>query len=240
MSETKLGDLDAFGKACLAYLKGARDENIEVFSSISEKDIIPVNYLFRTYNQMPKLEQIALKKVKGNVLDVGAGAGCHSLWLKSNGYQVTSLDFSQGAAQSMIEQGLENVIQSNFFELELTEKFDTLLLLMNGIGISGTLDQLPKFLEKCFSFLNPTGQVLLETADLNYLLDEGESDIDEYGDYLGEVEYKMTYKNAETDWFDWLYIDTKRLKSICDQMGLNMEIVYQGENSNYLIRITKT
>lgn len=202
MSEPILRELDAFGKACLTYLKGKRNENIEVFSSISEEDIIPIDYLFRSYSQMPKLEQIALKKAKGRVLDVGAGAGCHSLWLKSKGYEVVSVDFSLGAVQTMKKQGLENVIQSNFFDLKLEKKFDTLLLLMNGLGIAGTLDKLPQFFEKCFNLLSTKGQILLETADLNYLLEDGESDIDQFGNYLGEVAYKMKYKKAETNWFD--------------------------------------
>lgn len=230
---------DPFGNACLSYLEGNRGEEIIVFCSVTEEDVIPVDYLFRPYNEMPGIEQIALSHCSGKVLVVGAGAGCHSIWLQDKGLDVTSIDVSPGAVKTMKQFGLKNVYLQDFYKLDESIKFDTVISLMNGVGIAGDLDSLPMFLNKCSSLVKDNGQILLDSTDLNYLIEEEEVDYNTNADYIGELEYQMSFENSETDWFKWLYIDKEKLKTICESLKLKPEVLLEGGNNNYLIKITK-
>lgn len=231
---------DPFGNACLSYLNGNRGLEITVFCNITEEDVIPVDYLFRTYNQMPEIEQAALQECKGKVLVIGAGSGCHSIWLQDKGLDVTSIELSEGAIECMHQFGLKKVLLQDFYSLEETTKYDTVISLMNGVGIAGDLEGLPLFLSKCTSLLAKNGQVLLDSTDLNYLIaEEEEVDYNTAGDYIGELEYQMTFEDSETDWFKWLYIDAPKLIEISEQQGLKAQVVLEGGDCNYLIRITK-
>jgi 2-polyprenyl-3-methyl-5-hydroxy-6-metoxy-1,4-benzoquinol methylase len=72
---------DLFGKAILDFQTNNSPKDIITETNISDADEMSVAYLFRDYNEMPKLEQKALQLAKGKVLDVGCGAGSHSLYL---------------------------------------------------------------------------------------------------------------------------------------------------------------
>ena len=75
--------LDLFGKALWDYYKKKGSNKIITWTSLTEEDPILLSYFFRSFDEMPKLEQKALKLSKGKVLDVGCGAGSHSLYLKN-------------------------------------------------------------------------------------------------------------------------------------------------------------
>jgi len=229
---------DPFGQACLSHLEGNQGLEIEVLCNITETDIIPVDYLFRNFELMPKSERHALQKAKGKTLVVGAGAGCHSIWLQDKGIEVTSIDTSEGAVQTMKQIGLKNVYQIDFFELQETKKYDTIIALMNGIGIAGDLEGLPHFLNKCKNLLKPNGQILADSTDLKYLIENEalEYDINE-DEYIGELEYKMIFNQHETDWFKWLYIDEKKLGKIAFANGLKTKIITKDKHFNYLAQL---
>ncbi len=130
--------MDIFGKALLDYQNGNHIEDIKTFSSLDEEDTIPVPYLFRNYGEMPVIEQKALHLCRGSVLDIGCGAGSHSLYLQEKGFQVTALDSSQGAIETCKRRGVKSTQNCSIQDFK-NQKFDTLLLLMNGIGIVGLI-----------------------------------------------------------------------------------------------------
>ena len=149
---------DPLGKACIEYLKGWRNQDIVVHSDHSEDDIIPVDYLFRSYDQMPITEQVALDICTGSILDIGAGSGCHSIHLLLQGKDVRAIDTSKLAVKAMNQRGLM-AEQIDFFNFDINIKFDTVLALMNGTGIGGTLFGFEKYLLKLKSHLNKKGQI---------------------------------------------------------------------------------
>lgn len=230
---------DPMGAAMLDFLQGTTDGEVIVESNLAEEDIISVDYLFRTREEMPEWEQLALEECKGTVLDIGAGSGCHSLVLQEQGYQVTALDISEGAVQAMQKQGVEQVILQDVFRLQPVTKYDTLLLLMNGIGIAGTLEGLERLLERCKALLKVGGQVLLESADILYMFEDEDGSVllDLNAGYYGEVKYNMKYKSHESGWFDWLFIDPAVLEDYAEKHGYTFEILYEGEAGNYLARL---
>jgi SAM-dependent methyltransferase len=229
---------DAVGAALLDYFNNNYSEYIIVKSSISEDDEISVPYLFRTEKELPILETIALKYCKGKVLDVGAGSGCHSIILKDKGFNVEAIDVSKGAVEVISKRGVKAQCL-NFYDVE--EKYDTLLFLMNGLGLSGDLDGLSEFLSKAKSLLNTNGQILLDSSDIKYMFEEEDGSlwVNLNSTYYGEVNYQMQYKNIITDKFDWLFVDLEKLTETAISVGLNVELLYEDEYSQYLVKITK-
>lgn len=230
---------DAMGKAIADFYKGRRDGKLIVLSPMFEEDEIPVTTLFRAFKDMPKMEQKALKMAKGKIIDVGAGSGCHSLWLQDKGLDVTAIDISPYSIETMKERGVVNVREQDFFTLE--EKYDTILMLMNGIGIVGTLDKLPDFFKHIDKILADDGQLLCDSSDLCYLYDDkdGIAELMDSDKYYGELEYTMCYDDIKGDSFPWLYIDANTLRNYAEANGFKMEIVRRGEHYDYLARITR-
>jgi 2-polyprenyl-3-methyl-5-hydroxy-6-metoxy-1,4-benzoquinol methylase len=230
---------DPIGAAILDYLGGKRNESITVACNLTEDDTIPVDYLFRQQEEMPELETIALEACYGSVLDVGAGAGCHSLLLQERGLAVTALDISEGAVEAMKQRGVKAVLHADVNELK-DQQYDTLLMLMNGIGIVGNLFGLYKFLVHAKTLLNPGGQILLESSDILYMYEDEDGSvlIDLNAGYYGEVEYNMHYKTHQSGKFNWLFIDPNLLEQYAEEHGYSFEVLYEGENGNYLARLT--
>lgn len=230
---------DPMGAAIRDYQNNGKASRLRVLSSMFDEDEMPVAHLFRTFNQMPRLEQKALSMAKGRVLDIGAGAGCHALALQERGLEVKAIDISPLSCEVMKERGVKNAECVNLFNPQLQGKYDTLLLLMNGTGIAGKLNRLPMLLNRLKELLAEGGQILIDSSDLKYIYEneDGSMDIDLNAPYYGEVDYQMQYKNVKGEPFDWLYTDPMLLASISKQCGLNCEIVEEGDNYDFLARL---
>jgi SAM-dependent methyltransferase len=233
--------MDIFGNALLDYWQDKISQNIITHSSLEEQDIIPVDYLFRSYKKMPELEQKALSFCKGSVLDIGAGAGSHSLYLQEKGYKVTAIDLSKGAAEVCKLRGIQSVIQQDIYTYA-SPSYDTLLLLMNGTGLAGTLQGLGPFLDHLKSLLNKGGQILIEGTDILYMYESDQEDggywIPEYMVYYGETNFTMSYKGKASDSFPWLYLDFNTLARAAEYHGFSCKMVYEGPSDNYLAKLT--
>jgi SAM-dependent methyltransferase len=231
---------DVLGMALRDYQQGNYTEDIKTFSSLDEEDAIPVPYLFRSYKEMPQIEQKALQLAKGKVLDVGCGAGSHALYLQEKGLEVTALDSSSGCISVCKERGVKNVVQQNILAYS-DQTFDTILLLMNGIGLAGTLKNVAPFLKHLGTLLALDGQILLDSSDIIYMFEEDEDGgywIPNDGKYYGEVTFTMAYKGQKSDAFDWIYLDFNTLQNACWDNGLNCELIMEGEHFDYLARLT--
>ena len=234
-------DSDPFGAALWDHQQGKRNLFIKVHSDASEEDHIHVKYLFRKYSSWPVLEKKAISLCKGKILELGGGAGSHSLYLQSKGQEVHCLDFSPGAIEVMKERGVENTVFDSVDSYSGTG-FDTVLLLMNGIGLVKDIKGLHSFLSKCFSqFLKPGGQLLFDSSDLVYLLSDPGSTIHAYKNkrYYGEVFYRMEYEGIFGPKFKWLFIDFNTLKGIAKKEGLIAEKLFEDDHFAYLARVTE-
>ena len=228
---------DVFGEAILDYQLGKCKEDIITSTSISDDEPLKVSYLFRTFDDMPLLEQTALNMAKGTILDIGCGAGSHSLFLQEKGFEIKSIDISPKAIACCRLRGLQNVDVLNV--LNETDSFDTLLLLMNGSGIFKSLEQTPEVLAHLKTLLNKNGQILVDSSDIKYMNEDEDGGfwMDAHSAYYGELEYMVRYKNKE-DSFLWMYLDFERLKTACTIVGLSCEKVIDGPHHDFLAKIT--
>lgn len=232
---------DLFGKAIFDFYTKNSPEDIITETSISEEDEMSVEYLFRTYNEMPKIEQKALQLAKGKTLDVGCGAGSHALSLQNErNLEVTAIDISEKAVETCLLRGIKNAKVENILDFE-GEKFDTILLLMNGTGIFGQLKNCNKYLSKLKSLLNPGGQILIDSSDIIYMFDEDEDGgkwIPSENDYYGELVFNISYKGEKEEPFDWLYLDYNTLQNAAIANGFNCELILEGEHYDYLAKLS--
>ena len=230
---------DPMGAAIYDFHRNGSADVLKVYSSDFDDDEIPVSDLFREYEDMPYIERVALDQAAGRVLDVGAGSGCHSLALAKAGKESVAIDISPLSVEVMRERGVDARLV-NLYDESFAEKFDTVLMLMNGTGIIGTLENMDTFFTRIRQLLNPDGCVLIDSSDLRYLFEEedGSLMIDLADDYYGLVDYQMQYKDVLGEPFDWLYVDFDTLAYYAEENGFMAEMVANGEHYDYLARLT--
>lgn len=225
--------MDVYGKALTDFGNGDEEASLVLHNSYGEPEEMPLWYFFREFDEMPELERMALSICEGKVLDVGAGTGSHSLVLQQLGYEVTAMDTSVLAVELMRKSNVKQVIEADFFTFS-GQKFDTIFSLMNGIGIIGTLNRLEAFLKQTKELLNPGGQLIFDSSDVKYLYEDKELP---KAHYYGEVRFQYEYKGAKGDWFDWVYIDQKKLSELADRLGWYVYFLHSDEHDQYLVRM---
>jgi SAM-dependent methyltransferase len=223
---------DVLGQALSDYHHRRSSAKLWINNKYGPREEMPVNVYFRTAEEMPELEWIALQRCRGKILDIGAGAGSHALALSQMGQDVTALDNSPLAAAVMEERGVKKIICQDFFELE-DGVFDTLLLMMNGIGLAGTLSRLRLFLAHARKLIRPGAQLLFDSSDIAYMF---EGNIPEMEEYYGEILYQYEYKGQRSDWFKWLFIDKNKLTEIARSEGWRTELLFEDGYDQYLVK----
>lgn len=237
MGEIK--DIDIIGSALLDYQTGKHCENIITYSSIGGNDQMDIPFLFRSYEEMPIIEQKALDLCKGNVLDIGCGAGSHALYLQKKNLTVKAIDISKGAIETCVLRGVKKAVVQNIWDIK-NEKFDTILGLMNGVGISEKLDNLTSFLLHLKELLSSEGHILLDSSDVIYMYEEEDRDaiLKETEKYYGEVAFEMVYLGQFSKLIRWLFVDFSTLESHAQKAGLKCELIIQGYHYDFLVRLS--
>ncbi|MFC4212217.1 class I SAM-dependent methyltransferase [Pedobacter lithocola] len=225
--------MDIFGKALTDFYKTGEAEILWLNNSYGEPEEMPVDFFFRDDEDMPVMELQALQMCEGTVLDIGAGVGSHALVLQAFRVDVTAIDISKSAVDIMKGRGVEKALLQDVFTLNA--KFDTIIMLMNGIGLTGTLLGFKEFLIKLKDLINPGGQVLFDTSDISYLYDGLEKPIDKY---FGEVSYQYEYKGEKGEWFNWLYVDVETVHKIAMETGWLSEVIFDDDEDQYLVKLT--
>jgi hypothetical protein len=231
---------DLLGKSLLDYQLNDRKSDVRVSTNISKSEYLSRSHFFRSFPQMIPIEQKALTLAKGRILDVGAGTGSHVLYLQEKGLDAVALDISPAVIEICQLRGVKQTVISDI--LDYQGKFDTILLLMNGIGISKRLSLIDIYLQKLKSLLNEGGQILTTSTDIIYMFDQDEDGsyiipFNEEKEYYGELIYTIHYK-GEKESFPWLFIDYNTLQRAANNNGLSCELIEEGDDYNYLVRIT--
>lgn len=225
--------MDVFGEALRDQFRNPPSDILWVHNSYDEPEEMPVDIYFRDEKDMPALELKALELCRGKVLDVGAGVGSHALILQKRGFDVTGMDISETAVQIMLQRGLKKAFQGDILKLE-GPRYDTLLFMMNGIGLTGSLQGLRAFLKRAKNLLNPGGQLVFDSSDLLYLYETVAFPLN---GYYGEISFRYEYKSVKGNWFKWVYVDQKTLKELAGELGWDVQIVFEDGHDQYLARL---
>lgn len=226
--------MDVFGTALTDQFLHGEAETLWLHNSYAEAEEMPLDIFFRTEEEMPELELLALELCRGRILDIGAGAGSHALTLQQLQKDVTALDISDMAVQIMKDRGVTNAMAADILSFQ-GDRYDTLLLLMNGIGLSGTLEGFREFLHRAQSMLEDQGQLLFDSSDISYLYEDAVRPAERY---FGEVSYQYEYKGQKGEWFNWLYLDADTLTKTAEACGWICEILFDDGEEQYLAKLS--
>lgn len=226
---------DVYGEALAEYFeKQELSTPLFLHSTYGDIEEMPIEVFFRDPEEFPELEFIALSLCDGKVLDVGAGVGAHALYLQQKDFDVTALEISATACTIMQQRGVQKIVQKNFYNLK-DAQYDTLLFLMNGIGLAGTVDGFRQLLAHSKTLLSDRGQLLFDSSDISYLYEEYRIQRPSY--YFGEIGFQYEFKGVKGEPFKWLYLDQDTLIKIAHEEGWVVQILFEDENDQYLVRM---
>jgi SAM-dependent methyltransferase len=228
---------DPYGIALRDFVRGNTAGILEKRYANGVSEPIPVEAFFREPRHFGG-DACALDHCRGRVLDVGAGCGQHALYLERMGHAVTAIDVLPEAADIMRGLGLLDVRKISFYDMP-AQGYDTLLFLGRTIGFAETLNGLDDVLAKCRELLNPRGQVLLTSLDVERSAvltdDENASGV---RSYPGEVRFRFVYAGIAGPEVRWLYIDPRVLSERAHRCGWESEVLHDEGDGNYLARLT--
>ncbi|TDQ81243.1 methyltransferase family protein [Sphingobacterium yanglingense] len=226
---------DIYGEALNQFHRnGELSQPLLLHSTYGDIEEMPVEVFFRTEEDFPELELIALSLCDGTVLDVGAGVGSHALYLQEKGFETTALEISASACNIMRERGVLNIVQHSFWDYS-EGTYDTLLFLMNGIGLAGDLAGFRRLLHHAKTLLTDRGQLLFDSSDISYLYEEYRIKRPDY--YFGEIGYQYEFQGHKGAPFKWLYMDQATLIRIAHEENWVVQVLYEDENDQYLVRM---
>ena len=221
------------------YFHGKTDASIVVYDDF-ERDEARIEYFFRDESGFSPVDQLAVDLCRGRVLDVGAGSGCHSLVLQQRGLEVVALETMPEVQAILRARGVRDVRPGSIFGFA-GETFDTVLMMMNGLGIAETLRGLEALLEHARSLLRPGGQVLADSCDVRNWDAAGRPRDDQLylddGRYIGELHIQLEYEGEKGPPFPQLYIDTDTLGQVARRHDWHLDVVTV-EGPQYLARLT--
>jgi len=235
-------DVDAWtplGRALADVHAGDLGATLYVRSDLWEDESVPATDYYRPLTvPLPDLERRALAACRGRVLDAGAGAGRHALELQRTGLEVVAVDISPDAVAVMRDRGVRDARVGDVFDLA-GERFDTVLMLMHGLGVVGTLANLDRFLRQLVGLLAADGQLIADSADLAAAVDDLAVEDFTHAAYPGEVEFQVTYRGLDGRAYPWLFVDPGTLAEAADAAGLTCDVLARGARGSYLARLTR-
>ncbi|MFY7972339.1 MAG: class I SAM-dependent methyltransferase [Flavobacteriales bacterium] len=229
---------DILGLAILDVHRGHKSAPVKVWMNGQREGDYQADVFLRSYRQLLAWEKTALKLAKGSVLDVGAGAGTHSLILQKRNFDVTAIEISPLCSEVMRERGVQQVINENVFNLKGIE-YNTILLMMNGLGMAGTEAETLRLFKHLKRLLAKGGQIIGDSTDILYARMNAMANFESNGKFYGEVEFQLSYKNKKGTPFHWLYLDPVLLAELSDKAGLKAEIIHRDKDFHYLARLTR-
>jgi len=223
--------------ALRAYHRGDRDVTLRLRSSLGEDESLPASIFFREGDDLFWFDRQALELCRGTVLDLGAGTGVHSLELQARGIDVLAVENSAGLVEIMRERGVRRAIRADF-RWWRGPRFDTVLMLMNGIGPTGTLEGLDRFLLHAPGFLRRGGQILLDSAAaIPEASPVAADDWPPAGAYPGQAWIDLEFEGRRGRPFRELYADMDMVRERASRAGWKSDVAVEGDGA-FLLRLT--
>lgn len=233
--------MDTYDQVLINFHTRKKPDTFEIVRNDGYSSVVPVLVFFED-TQFSEIESLALSNCNGTVLDVGAGAGRHSSELQRRGIDVTAIDISEHAVNIMKDRGIRNTICNNILDVSVSN-FDTLLMLMNGIGMVGIPEQINLLLLKSCELLNRNGVILVDSIDVTKSSDPVHTKYREdnisSSRYPGQQTLRINYNCTFGAWFNWLHLTFEELSNRATQNEFIPELLKMNDDGNYLAKLHK-
>lgn len=244
LKKTLKPEEDAYGQLIYAYYSGN-----EVYE-IAERDDgyisaspLPKVY-FSSYDEWPPNEKKAMEYIKGRVLDIGCGAGRHSLYLQEKGFDVLGIDISPLAIKVCQLRGLKKAEVMSFDEVYFKpDSFDAVIMMGNNFGLFGSFKKAKRLLRRLHKMTSSNALVIAETqapyktenpAHLEYQkLNRKRGRMD------GQVRLRVRFGKFATPWFDYLMVSKEEMSEILKGTGWKVKEFLDSEGPQYITLIEK-
>ena len=235
---------DAFGRMLWAYYNGQRVFEIdERDDGYIEASTSPKMY-FSDYEDWPQHEKKAIEYVKGRVLDIGCGAGRHSLYLQKKGLDVLGIDNSPLAIKVCKLRGLKKAKIMSIEDIDFKPKsFDTIIMMGNNFGLFGSFQKARSLLKRFHKITSDDGLIVAETRDPYKTDNPAHLEYHELnrkrGRMGGQVRIRVRFEKYATPWFDYLFVSKEEMDEILKGTGWKVKQYIDSGNALYIAIIEK-
>ena len=187
----------------------------------------------------------AIAHAKGKILDIGCGAGRHSLYLQEKGFDVTGIDNSPGAIEVCKLRGLQKaeVLPIEKADQLAENNFDTIIMFGNNFGLFGNPENAKKILEKFTRITAPNARIIAGTLNPYKTDDPNHLAYHELnrrrGRMPGQATIRIRYERAVGKWFDYLFVSPEEMKEIFKDTDWQIKQFIAPEDLHYFAVIEK-
>lgn len=230
----RVGPAEPLAAALMDHYQSGRPRRVAATRADGLRFEIETEEYFTLEGTLESLDQLALDRCRGRVLDVGAGAGRHALALQERGLEVVAIDVSPICTELCRARGVREAHLFDVMKLDGAApfgRFDTLLFGMQTVGVAGGVAPLIRLLERLRDVLAPGGEILVDSSELR---DPWEGDATDRSPERGEIVLSTRYRGWVGEPFPWLYLGPRDLEAVAEAAGFTCEILGEVEGGEFL------
>ncbi len=186
----------------------------------------------------------ALKHVHGRVLDIGCGAGMHTLYLQEQGVSVTAVDNSPKAIEVCRLRGVKDARILPITKISRhIEPFDSIIMLGNNFGLFANPQRAKRLLQRFNNLTFPGGTLIAESYDPYQTEDPDHLAYHKLniqrGRMAGQVRLRVRFRKHKTDWFDYLFVSQDEMLQILEGTGWQLNRFIESTTPAYIAILDK-
>lgn len=235
---------DAFGELLLScHLGNDTHEIVERDDGFIEAG--DGNRYFTTVEDWPLRLTKAMRHAKGRVLDVGCGAGTHSIYCQEQGCDVLAIDISPAAIQVARRRGLRLGRVMSVSQVDASSgTFDTILMLGGNFGTLENGTRAKRLLRRFHKMTTPDARIIAESRDPYQTSELAHRKYHrrnkQRGRMAGQVRIRIRFKDLQTPWFDYLFVSMAEMENILEDTGWFVEEFLDSEGTAYIGILAKS
>jgi SAM-dependent methyltransferase len=244
VSEPLSDEEDAFGRLLLDYLAGDTGQLILELDDGRAGPALPADVFFAENHAWPAQEQQVFEFVHGRVLDVGCGAGRHSIEAQRRGLDVVAIDISPGAVEVCRRREVRDVRLLPLAAIDAgLGTFDTVLMMCGNFGLVGAAADAVLALRTLHGMTTPSARIVLDSVDPYQDKDPADLAYQERNRARerlpGQVTIRLRYRDSATPWFELLNVSARELNDLAAEAGWHLAHLVEGEPSEYYAVLEK-